>query len=244
MAELPSLSLDVLERESPGRPPTARIGGVVVELVPATRVSWPALLAMGSDWAVFVHAAVPAEHRARLDDLPTWKVAALIGAYRQASGLCETPEEDQRLATLVTRYGKAIEYDLAGRVDLGEAWRARRWRYLLNLIDQLPRDSAYIEAFANDDLAAEQIVDRNEPPARPRLSEWSPVVELLTALLDSQRELIQVVAWTRGAKIRSLEPLPRPLTAVDRVRRRRRDAKHRALTARLLPHTAQSPDSG
>jgi hypothetical protein len=122
-------------------------------------------------------------------------------------------------------------------VDLATEWRRRRWRKLLNLIDHLPRDTAYVDAVADDELVAEAMADQPDPPVRaPRMATWSPEVELLTALLDRVAELIHVVAMTAGAKPGRRTPAPRPVTALDRVRQRRRETQHQRVVAKLLPH--------
>ncbi|MER7167028.1 hypothetical protein ABT336_13300 [Micromonospora sp. NPDC000207] len=124
------------------------------------------------------------------------------------------------------------------RLDLGEEWRARRWRRLLNLIDGLPRDSAFVEALTSDDEWAAAVV-ANPPEERPpsrRMAEWSPQVELLTNLLDAVRENTRVALASAGGKPGQFAPAPRPVTALERVRARRRVSKHESLVARVLPH--------
>lgn len=67
------------------------------------------------------------------------------------------------------------------------------------------------------------------------MSDWSPTVELLTAILDRLAEVTQAIAVGNGAKPRKLPKAPMPVTAIDRVRNRRRMAKHRSIVARVLP---------
>lgn len=123
-------------------------------------------------------------------------------------------------------------------MDLATEWRGRRWRRLLNLIDRLPRNSGYVEAVANDDLVAEQILDRPQPegekPQR-RMSEYSADVEMLSVIADRLSEMINVLAAVNGAKPGPMQHAPRPVTALERVRERRRVTKHRAIVARVLP---------
>jgi hypothetical protein len=144
-----------------------------------------------------------------------------------------------RLAALVKRHGKAIEYDLACRgIDLATEWRSRRWRRLLNIIDQLPRDSAFHESLADDEQLAERMLERPDPPPGPptrRMREWSAEVELLSVVVDRLAELIQVVGATKGSKARSIRHQPRPVTAMQKLRARKRRAKHEALAARVAP---------
>lgn len=123
-------------------------------------------------------------------------------------------------------------------------WRRRRWRRLLNLIEFLPRDSAYIEALSNDEEIAQQLLDKQIPerPPQRRMSEYSAVVEVLSLVADRIAELIGTVAASRGIKPRRIQPAPRPVTALERLRKRRRRIRHRSLVSKLLPHKREEPD--
>jgi hypothetical protein len=122
-------------------------------------------------------------------------------------------------------------------LDLGEEWRARRWRRLLNLIDQLPRTSRYVEALSEDDELAAQVAQRPTELGPPRrlMSEWSADVELLSTLCDLTGQLIQVTVARGGGQARPIRPMPRPVTALQRARDRQRQQKHQSLVSRLLP---------
>lgn len=125
------------------------------------------------------------------------------------------------------------------RLDLATEWRRRRWRRLLNLIDRLPRDSAYFEALTEDEELANRMAAVPEPAKRTphrRMADWSPTVEILTAMLDRLAELTQTVAALGGAKPRKLPRAPHPVTAIDRARTRRRQQSHESLVARVLPN--------
>lgn len=128
------------------------------------------------------------------------------------------------------------------RLDLATEWRSRRWRRLLNIIDQLPRDSRYVEAMSLDEQLAERLLDRptDRKPPRRRLSDWSVQVELLTAILDRLGELTQAIAALGGAKPKKVPSAPVPATAMDRLRNRKRFEKHHSLVSRVLP-PRQSP---
>jgi hypothetical protein len=100
-----------------------------------------------------------------------------------------------------------------------------------------------MEALVNDEELAEQLLDRDddEPTPTVRMSEYSPELERLTDLMDRLGELIAVVAAANGVKKPKLpRPAPRPATASQRLRKRRREDKHRALVARVLPHRVNS----
>lgn len=125
------------------------------------------------------------------------------------------------------------------RLELAVEWRCRRWRRLLDIIDQLPRDSHYAEAISQDEGLAEQLLDH--PPKQElgrvvrRMSEWSVTVELLTAILNRLGELTQAVAALGGAKPRKVPSAPYPTTVLEKLRKRRRERNHRDLVARVLP---------
>lgn len=136
------------------------------------------------------------------------------------------------------------------RLDLATEWRTRRWRRLLNIIDQLPRESRYFEARVNDDesvamaLEAEATgVSRGTTEPVRRMADWSAEVELLTIAVNRLGEIAQAVAMLGGAKPGRLPLAPIPTTAFERVRRRKLTKQHKSLVARLLPHrTDEKPN--
>lgn len=112
------------------------------------------------------------------------------------------------------------------------------------MIDHLPRHSAFAEAVSQDEQLAKSMVDQGDSPAagkgpRRRLSEFTPAVELLSVVADRVGELITVTAAVRGGgKPHRMKPMPRPTTALERIREKRRLAAHRSLVARVLPGKA------
>ncbi len=80
---------------------------------------------------------------------------------------------------------------------------------------------------------------RAKPPRR-RMVDWSPTVEILSAILDRLGELTQAVAALGGAKPHKLQRAPVPVTAYDRARDRIREKKHHSLVARVLPGRGQA----
>lgn len=118
-------------------------------------------------------------------------------------------------------------------------WRQRRWRELLNILEFLPRTSAYAQAMATDEKLAEQINQTSEAAGRTAKwsrthREYSPEVEMLSAVFDRLGELIRAVAATRGSNSKPPPPAPRPVSAIERVRRRTAAEKHRRLAARVI----------
>lgn len=136
---------------------------------------------------------------------------------------------------MLSRYGDEIEADLRPNgIDILDLWRdTLSPRTLLNLIDHLPRTSAYQEALADDDELAAPYVDDDVPPAKPSMREFGPDVELLAAMYDRLGEVIQAVIGSAGGKPPNIQRTPRPETAIDRARRKARDSNYEALLAEI-----------
>ena len=66
------------------------------------------------------------------------------------------------------------------------------------------------------------------------MREFSAEVELLSVVADRLAELIQAVGATKGSRVGSISHQPRPVTAMQRVRAQRRNAKHKSLAARIV----------
>lgn len=144
------------------------------------------------------------------------------------------PGGSRRLAYLIHRYGEAIRADLADRGwDLARLFQDRRFAFLLSVIDQLPRHSRFVAALADDEELAEQTPE-TKPSVHPPLTEWSPEVERLTGIYDRMGELITAVNNTVAKKARRPpRPAPRPQTARDRIKAKRRRYKHELVLKRL-----------
>ncbi len=119
-------------------------------------------------------------------------------------------------------------------------WRSRRWRKLTNILEQLPRTSAYAQALATDEELAQEIA-RLPDSELDRPGEWTrshrdytAEVEMLTAVFDRLGELILVSAASRGARGKPASPGPRPANAIEKVRRRLTRERHDNLVARVL----------
>lgn len=116
----------------------------------------------------------------------------------------------------------------------------RRWRFILNLIDHLPSNSNYLAAIADDDELADQ-QSGEAAPRPPRLTEWSPEVQGIAVLADRVGELIRVMIAQGGRRPPKIPHYPRPVTASERAKQRRKLATHRELVARVLPHKRDEP---
>ena len=111
-------------------------------------------------------------------------------------------------------------------MDLAQWLADGRWRGLLELIEQLPRDSRLREAQLNDDEYAAALAEaharQDEPdPWAPSVSETTLVSELLTMTVHELRALrSESVAIARGKAPRPVTPVPAPRTALAEARAR------------------------
>lgn len=104
------------------------------------------------------------------------------------------------------------------------------------LIDNLSRTSAYSQAVADDEELADQFPDTSdERPSPPPLRDWSPEVELLAAMVDRLAEVVNTQIAAAGGKPSRVQPWPRPVLAIDRVRARRRREAGDSIESKLFP---------
>lgn len=246
MVTRPGDALDDLDDEQPDEPFVVQVGGRAVVFRPAAGPGWRDLMEALAWPPAFLELFGPADPGAvaALEALPIWQMRALLRRWRVHHGLSVSDTDHLRLLGTLTRPAirSAAERDLRHfhGLDLTTEWRARRWRQLLNLLDGVRRDSYLSEAISLDEELAKAYLDRedseDEEGRRPkrRLSEFSVEAELLSDLVDRVGELIQTVAATRGAKRRRIEPMPRPETALHRIRHRRAHNKHKYTVARVF----------
>jgi hypothetical protein len=122
-------------------------------------------------------------------------------------------------------------------------WKSRRWRKLLNILEHLPRTSAYAQAMATDEELAAEVAKLPESDRTAKWSrsyrDYSPEVEMLSALFDRLGELVRVTAAMRGGRGKQPQFAPRPESAIERVRRRLAQDQHKRLTDRLIRKPAR-----
>lgn len=101
-------------------------------------------------------------------------------------------------------------------------WKSKRYRYLLNLIDQLPSHTRFHEAYLNNDSIAEKIasaqMDADEAESQkwaPPQRTWSPEAEMLASIIDAIHRLQATSVAVAGGKAKSPKPFPRPKSRVD-----------------------------
>jgi len=136
-----------------------------------------------------------------------------------------------RLYSLIGHYRAEVRADLAERypgTDLSLLWRQRRFRALLDLIDQLPSASRLNEAILNDPEQAQLIAEDRErqlqeqgeqarKPWSPRLSEYDLHANLLRDLIQSVLGLRAAVIASGGGKPSPITDYPTPATEVDKA---------------------------
>lgn len=110
-------------------------------------------------------------------------------------------------------------------VDLAEWWQARRWRALLDLIDNLPSSSLSRLAALEDPEVIAQIAEEPSPDTwRPDQRDWNLTNELMAAIHDRLGDVTQAVLSTievpRGKSRPKYpgKPFPRPESAVQQAR--------------------------
>lgn len=93
--------------------------------------------------------------------------------------------------------------------------------------------SQLLLAYREDEEAAEQYLKDHPEEARashpPDLASWSPEVEYIVIAIDRISEMIATLVATSGNRPPHVRPMRRPLTAIDRARRRASWQRHEAL---------------
>jgi hypothetical protein len=231
------MDLDALDSET-GGPMRVRHGKHIVTLAPATEMSWRVVMTVAVDPYQFGQRVWPITHRLTFRSLK--RVQA---AWRKHNGL-PGPDQCSRLAYMVDRYFKGIEYDLRNHLhlSLGEIWRARRWRELLVYIDTLPTNSHMHRLLTSDEEYMERILTSkdaqrdDERSGRPSMADWSLTNSLLAQLIDAVRQNTQITMAAAGSKQSlNLQPAPRPWTAADKVNHRIEQRKHEEMVSMLIP---------
>lgn len=244
MADQPTDEVDDLDGERPGEAFTVRIGDRTVVFRPAAGPGWRDLMEAMAWPPAFMDLFGPTDPDdvAAVHALPVWQMRMVLRRWRQHHGLPD-PGHCMRLIAMLSKpaYRAAAERDLweIHRLDLTTEWHSRRWRRLLNLLDGLRRTSHVHEAMSLDEELAEIYLARErkgdlDGKARRRMAEFSLEAELLSYAVDRLGELIVAQAVGHGGRHRRVEPMPRPETALGRVRERRTKRHHQYTVARVF----------
>jgi len=204
-------------------------------VVPAAAdLHWKSVVAAASSPHWFATLAWPAGV-----PLKSWQIEAAQKAWCLHNGLPE-PDQIRRLVFMLEKYHDGIEYDLRSKlgVSLGELWRKRQWRELLNFIDLLPSNTHKNRLMVNDEEYMRAVLGEAQAgDGRPSMADWSPEVSALAKLTDAVNRVSMVVHAvspnTKGKM--DLRPEPRPATVADKLRYEQEKAAHEALAAILTP---------
>lgn len=131
-------------------------------------------------------------------------------------------------------------------VDLVELWQTRRWRALVQLIDQLPPTSRTQVAQAEDhdlarDLVKAGLVPDEPPEWTPPLREYDTVAAILQQILDTLAGANYQRAQGKGSKPK---PSPRPVTAIEKARKQLDQDTQREFLNYLLANQQQPGEDG
>lgn len=104
------------------------------------------------------------------------------------------------------------------------------------MISRLPRHSHFYGSLLDSEEDAEELLRRGESTTFG-MKDWTYDRELLTLLVEEIRSMHStlVAAHSKGGKGFSVTPLPRPVTAIDRVQRRQRLQRHNDLVRLVMP---------
>lgn len=131
------------------------------------------------------------------------------------------------LGSYLEKFTPQIRADLAESygVDLSEWLEQGRWKATLELIEQLPWASRFREAQMNDPEYADEISEmqlRQDDDAKddssPRISEFGPVEQRLTTLIELNKALLMWAQKNAGVKSpKKMKPEPSPRTLVNEL---------------------------
>lgn len=179
-----------------------------------------------------------------LTDLPGWKAKRVGAGWADAFDL-GSAQEAGRLCYILQRYWQALEYDFASKLpgeNLGELWRSRQWRKLLNLIDHLPQNTYYAAEVSTDIdhavmllKAQQRAKSEGKAGKAPSMATYSPEVERLDKVIDKLSELAYITAKANQGNPKKPDPQQRPASAMEIARLRVRREQHDMLRSRLLP---------
>jgi hypothetical protein len=91
---------------------------------------------------------------------------------------------------------------------------------------------------ANDEEFLERVLAEapdEETSNRPPFEEFSPEVAAIYIVADRLADVCRGLVGLGGKKPKTIAPLPRPASALERIKNRKRRKQHEALVARVLP---------
>lgn len=229
------MDLDQIDFERRG-PMLVGHNRIVITLPAATELPWRQVVTVADDLMLFGALVWPNDVR-----ISVRKLELVQRAWMAHNGLPEVPQM-RRLTSMVQRYHDGIEFDFRThfRLSFGDLFRERRWREILNYLDQLPANSQMNRLLSLDEEYMESVLRSqkgDQGPSRPSMADWSLTNSLLATLIDAVNKNTATqtaIANPKGAKPR-IEPTPRPLSLVEKIERRIQKERHEEMVGRLLP---------
>jgi hypothetical protein len=227
------VDLNQLDAEKHG-PMTVVAGGRRYVLPAASDFGWKRVAEVASNPHYFALLVWPREA-----PIKAWQIEAAQRAWCDHNGL-PAPQQIQRLVMMMEKYGEGIEYDLPHHlpgVNAGQLWRDRRWRELLSYIDQLPSNSHKNRLMMTDEDFVRSIAKTGfSGDGRMSISDFGPTERILADLVDTVKHntmVTQAVAGGKGPKP-TMDPYPRPVSALPKIEREMRIAEHEQMKSLLL----------
>lgn len=139
---------------------------------------------------------------------------------------------------LLGHYRAALRADFQSEygIDIASLFAQRRYVYLLDLIDGLPTNSRLAAAMLNDPEFAEEMAkqqlerdDEKQDPWTPAFESFGMGEQLLAQIFDGIQALQATQVAAAGGKPGKPTPFPRPVTEVEKAKRRLQDNSARDL---------------
>jgi hypothetical protein len=107
---------------------------------------------------------------------------------------------------------------------------------LQRLISRLPRHSHFYASLLDNEEDAAELLKRGEVTTFG-MRDWTYDRELLSLLIEEIRSFhsTMVAVNTKNRKGFTVSPMPRPVTALDRLKRRERWTRHDELVRKVRP---------
>jgi hypothetical protein len=229
------VDLDRLDAELGGEM-VVQLGNRKITLPSARTVPWKHLPAMMQDPLAFAALFWPADA-----PLQWWQLVPVRDAWARHNGLPDA-KQVSRLLFMLGRFGDGIEYDLRNHlgISMGVLFRERRWRELLNLIDQLPQATHLNRLLTTDEEYMEAAIrqEKGGGSSAPSRAEWGQVEELLAKVVDAINRLTVTERGLAGDKTaKTPPPLARPKSIREDIEQRIIKERHQSMVDMLLPRS-------
>lgn len=122
-------------------------------------------------------------------------------------------------------------------IDIHDYFRgARKWTEFHRLIRRLPRHSHFYASLLDNEEDAAALLADGEPSSFG-MRDWTHERDLLSTLIDEVRLMHATLYSSHGGKNFPFKPMPRPVTALQRVDRRQKLDRHRERVRLVIPES-------